>query len=53
MEWPGCVLICGAVLVPGVDGCASGLVWSGLSLLHQSLPFRVSLFTSLSDLHAR
>lgn len=28
MEWPGCVLICGAVLFPGVDGCASGLVWS-------------------------
>lgn len=24
--------------VPGVDGCASGLVWSGLSLLHQNSP---------------
>lgn len=35
--------------VPGVDGCASGLVWSGLSLLHQILsPPCVSVFTLLS-----
>lgn len=36
--------------VHGVDGCVSGLVWSGFSLLHQILPFRVSLCL-LSDLH--
>lgn len=41
IEWPGCILICGAVLFLGLMGVC--LVWSGLSLLHQILPFRVSL----------
>lgn len=48
IEWPGCILICGAVLFLGLMGVR--LVWS-LPAAPNSPPPCVSVSTLLSDLH--